>query len=96
MHKYSSGKKLTYDKLFSSITMFYINPEYEAQIEKEVQEKTNGLGNHDPGKGRHSGKMPLWNCLHPGRAWAERLQPYAFTAEELEQRVQEYLNDDLL
>lgn len=36
MHKYSSGKKLTYDELFSSITMFYINPEYEAQIEKEV------------------------------------------------------------
>ncbi len=32
----------------------------------------------------------------PDRAWAERLQPCAFTAEELEQRVREYLNDALL
>ena len=55
-----------------------------------------GFGNHDPGKGRHRGRMPLWDCLHPGRAWAERLQPCAFTAEELEQRVREYLNDALL
>ena len=55
-----------------------------------------GFGNHDPGKGRHSGKMPLWDCLHPGRAWAERLQPCAFTAEELDQRVREYLNEALL
>ena len=55
-----------------------------------------GFGNHDPGKGRHRGKMPLWDCLHPGRAWAERLQPCAFTAEELEQRVREYLRDALL
>ena len=38
----------------------------------------------------------IWDCLHPGRAWAERLQPCAFTAEELEQRVREYLNDALL
>ena len=55
-----------------------------------------GFGNHDPGKGRHRGRMPLWDCLHPGRAWAERLQPCAFTAEELEQRVRKYLNDALL
>ena len=55
-----------------------------------------GCGNHDPGNGRHRGRMPLWDCLHPGRAWAERLQPCAFTAEELEQRVREYLNDALL
>lgn len=55
-----------------------------------------GFGNHDPGRGRHSGKMPLWDCLHPGRAWAENLQPCAYTAEELEQRVMEYLENTLL
>lgn len=55
-----------------------------------------GFGNHDPGKGRHSGKMPFWDCLHPGRAWAERLQPCAFTAEELEQRVRDYLREAIL
>ena len=54
-----------------------------------------GFGNHDPGKGRHSGKKPLWDCLHPGRAWAERLQPCQYTAEELAERVEKYLEDTL-
>ena len=34
-----------------------------------------GFGNHDPGKGRHQGQRPQWDILHPGRLWAERLQP---------------------
>lgn len=54
-----------------------------------------GFGNHDPGKGRHQGMMPQWDCLHPGSAWAERLQPCASTAEQLSERVVEYLNDAL-
>ena len=33
-----------------------------------------GFGNHDPGAGRHLGRMPSWDVLHPGRAWAPRLQ----------------------
>lgn len=52
-----------------------------------------GLGNHDPGKGRYNGMMPQWDCLHPGRKWAERLQPCPNTAEQLEQRVVEYLHN---
>lgn len=55
-----------------------------------------GFGNHDPGKGRHSGKMPPWDCLHPGRPWAERLQPCASSSDELEQRVRDYLREALL
>ncbi len=55
-----------------------------------------GFGNHDPGKGRHSGRMPMWDCLHPGRAWAERLQPCTSTAEELDKKVRGYLSDALL
>ena len=55
-----------------------------------------GFGNHDPGKGRHSGEMPFWDCLYTGRAWAERFQPCIFTAEELEQRARDYLNEALL
>ncbi len=54
-----------------------------------------GFGNHDPGSGRHSGKMPPWDCLHPGREWATRLQPCAFTEEQLKERVTEYLHDNL-
>lgn len=34
-----------------------------------------GFGNHDPGSGRHQGKIPHWDVLHPGRAWARKLQP---------------------
>ena len=33
-----------------------------------------GFGLHDPGSGRHAGKIPWWDALHQGRAWAERLQ----------------------
>ncbi len=53
-----------------------------------------GFGNHDPGKGRHQGTMPQWDCLHPGRTWAERLQPCVSTAEQLAERVKEYLEDN--
>ena len=34
------AKKLTYDELFNSTTMFYMNPNYEAEIEREVRRKT--------------------------------------------------------
>ena len=34
-----------------------------------------GFGNHDPGKGRHQGRTPAWDVLHPGRTWSKRLQP---------------------
>jgi hypothetical protein len=54
-----------------------------------------GFGNHDPGGGRHEGKMPQWDCLHPGRAWAERLKPCANTAEQLAERVDTYLHEFL-
>lgn len=51
-----------------------------------------GFGNHDPGRGRYSGKMPFWDCVHPGRAWAKKLQPCTYQKEELEQRVIDFLN----
>jgi hypothetical protein len=54
-----------------------------------------GFGNHDPGKGRYSGMMPQWDCLHPGRAWAERLRPCAYTAEQLSDKVSVYLSEYL-
>lgn len=51
-----------------------------------------GFGNHDPGRGRYSGKMPFWDCVHPGRSWAKNLQPCTYQKEELEQRVKDYLD----
>ncbi|MBQ7585505.1 MAG: Eco29kI family restriction endonuclease [Desulfovibrionaceae bacterium] len=50
-----------------------------------------GFGNHNPGKGRHRGKMPFWDCVHPGRDWAFRLQPCASSKNELEAKVAAYL-----
>ncbi|HEK9983020.1 TPA: hypothetical protein TUU08_001752 [Streptococcus equi subsp. zooepidemicus] len=38
-----SAKKLTYDELFNSTTMFYINEQYEADIEQEVRSKTTDI-----------------------------------------------------
>lgn len=35
-----------------------------------------GFGNHDPGSGRYSGQRPLWDMVHPGRPWAERLREH--------------------
>lgn len=50
-----------------------------------------GFGNHDPGKGRHQGKRPIWDVLHPGRAWAMRCQERSETAEQLALAAKEYL-----
>ena len=50
-----------------------------------------GLGNHDPGKGRYSGMRPIWDTLHPGRPWADKLKPRPETPEFFEQKIQAYL-----
>lgn len=42
-----------------------------------------GFGNHDPGGGRHAGQRPLWDVLHPGRPWAERLRANERTPSEV-------------
>lgn len=34
-----------------------------------------GFGDHHPGGGRLQGQRPAWDVLHPGRAWADQLQP---------------------
>jgi hypothetical protein len=52
-----------------------------------------GFGNHDPGSGRHQQKKSPWDALHPGRQWAERLQPCAKTREELESEIAMFLHD---
>lgn len=50
-----------------------------------------GFGNHDPGKRRTTGKRPQWDCLHPGREWAERMTGEGFSVAELKRRVTDYL-----
>ena len=52
-----------------------------------------GFGNHDPGAGRHAGMRPYWDELHPGRRWAERLQPPKKTKTQILESVDEYLQN---
>ena len=53
-----------------------------------------GFGNHDPGSGRHQQKKSPWDVLHPGRGWAERLQPCAKTKEEVEAVITAYFQNN--
>jgi hypothetical protein len=50
-----------------------------------------GFGNHDPGAGRYEGLRPMWDVLHPGRAWAEKCRARPQTADELAHHVAEFL-----
>jgi len=40
-----------------------------------------GFGNHDPGSGRHNQQRSMWDVLHPGRQWANKLQEGKSEAE---------------
>ncbi len=53
-----------------------------------------GFGNHDPGKGRHAGQKPRWDVLHPGRGWADRLQPRQETSEQIATEAIDYLRNN--
>lgn len=50
-----------------------------------------GFGNHDPGKGRHAGKRPLWDVLHPGRPWALKCAERDDTTAQIDAQVRAFL-----
>lgn len=50
-----------------------------------------GFGNHDPGSGRHKQRRSPWDALHPGRSWAEKLQPSNQTTEQIIESIREAL-----
>ena len=54
-----------------------------------------GFGNHDPGAGRYNGLRPLWDVLHPGRAWAEKCKSRSETPEEIGRKVIDYFTSQL-
>lgn len=49
-----------------------------------------GFGNHDPGSGRYEQARSDWDVLHPGRAWAERLNGVPKTKAQIETAITEY------
>lgn len=58
-----------------------------------------GFGNHNPGSGRHKGRMSAWDALHPGRPWARQCKHWKKEqVNTLLKAVDEYmsrLNDKL-
>jgi hypothetical protein len=46
-----------------------------------------GFGNHHVGRTRFGQARPLWDELHPGRAWAAQMQRAELTAQEIMARV---------
>jgi hypothetical protein len=50
-----------------------------------------GFGNHDPGAGRHAGKRPLWDEIHPGRTWAGKCKPPGQCRAEILLKIAGYM-----
>lgn len=69
--------------LAETILISRFNPLWNTVVE--------GFGNHDPGKGRKTGKKPKWDMLHPGRPWAYKLANPSITLEDLESLVKQYM-----
>jgi hypothetical protein len=55
-------------------------------------QKIDGFGNHDPGKGRYNQQKSLWDTIHPGRPWADRLQPLN-NEDSVRETLAEYIID---
>ena len=52
-----------------------------------------GFGNHDPGSGRYQQKKSPWDALHPGRNWAEKLQPQKDDIADIESAIAEHIKE---
>lgn len=53
--------------------------------------KIDGFGNHDPGKGRSNQQRSSWDVLHPGRPWANKLQPSLMNESLIREGAIEYI-----
>jgi hypothetical protein len=52
-----------------------------------------GFGNHDPGKRRQEGKMPLWDLLHAGRWWAAEMRGKpGIGRDDLLEQIEQFLD----
>lgn len=54
-------------------------------------QKIDGFGNHDPGRGRLNQQRSSWDVIHPGRPWAAKLDPSSADESVLRQGVADYL-----
>ncbi|HEX5057637.1 MAG TPA: Eco29kI family restriction endonuclease [Gammaproteobacteria bacterium] len=54
--------------------------------------KIDGFGNHDPGKGRYQQQKSPWDTIHPGRPWADKLQPLLADENKIKEEAQNYIS----
>lgn len=52
-------------------------------------QRLDGFGNHDPGKGRYNQQRSAWDEVHPGRPWATQLRPHPRSQADLLQSLVE-------
>lgn len=52
-----------------------------------------GFGNHDPGSGRYQQQRSPWDCIHPGRVWADKLQPNRMSTSKMLSSIAEYMDN---
>jgi hypothetical protein len=50
-----------------------------------------GFGNHDPGSGRYNQQRSLWDMIHPGRPWAEKLQDNKLSTKAILELIEKNL-----
>jgi len=55
--------------------------------------RIDGFGNHDPGKGRYEQKRSLWDTIHPGRSWADKLHPLGIDLEEATHEINSFITN---
>lgn len=51
-----------------------------------------GFGNHDPGSGRRRQQKSPWDVIHPGRLWADVLQPNSKSREAILENLDLFLS----
>lgn len=55
-----------------------------------------GFGIHDPGSGRYDQRRSIWDQIHPGRVWAEKMESLAaYDLERIRRHILENIGIDL-
>jgi len=82
-----SCRYLVVDDIWIPLAESLLIERYQPIWNKQVD----GFGNHDPGAGRRKQRKSPWDSLHPGRPWANLLDPPSSGPDEVSEKAQLYL-----
>lgn len=82
-------RSLVVDDVWISLGETLLIQQYQPLWNRVVE----GFGNHQVGKFRVTGKRPLWDELHPGRAWALKCEPPKVGREAILGAVGNYMKE---